>query len=199
MAEVYARQGKLTEARQILQSLLARQPDSADLQQRLECLEQQLEHVGTNSEPVPAAQKKEGDAALSQATRAPRPKDTGLTADSLRLRLAQDAIQCDWAVTVEGRNRARLELRRQGSPDSQGSPEGQGSPENGKLMLRVVGYPSELSEEAIDIQLAGQSSGSVENSVPRGALRVAAVIGLADNDGRFVAIAHSESLPLRGC
>jgi len=82
IAELYARQGKLDQARAILQRLAHERPTDEHVRKRLEQIEQRI-----------AAELRDGN---------------GADEDRAELRLVNDELECYWTISERGIRRARL-------------------------------------------------------------------------------------------
>lgn len=87
------------------------------------------------------------------------------------------SLVCRWVVSESGQRRAQLIL---GSP--------------GSLVLRLVSFPATAEIPPEDIALVALS-GTVERPRPAAAHVLAAAVGLRDESGRFVSIAHATLVP----
>ncbi len=69
--------------------------------------------------------------------------------------------------------------------------------EDGRLTLRLLGFPADQDPTPVDTPLETES-GAVEVSSPGGATLAAVAVGLLTVSGAFVSIAHSKIIQLTG-
>ena len=96
VAEIYERQGKLDQARDILQQILATHPADTRALQQLDHVQAQIDALALVAESAPDAP---GDA-----------NEAGNPADWITLRSEVGMLHCQWRVTPEGRRRAEYVL-----------------------------------------------------------------------------------------
>ena len=127
-----------------------------------------------------------------------RPGDTELEqglAEARRRRLAQRPLVNDSKVTLAAQG-GGLTCRWSISPKGmvQAGALLQGT---GRITVRLVSFPLAEGRPWQEIILE-RTQGEITLRPPRGALTVSAAVGLLTEDDRFVSIAHSDALGLRG-
>lgn len=127
----------------------------------------------TPDDPALTAELATVEARLSAQGEEPEPE-----LDSLTVELSKQRLRCRWRVSDEGHVRARLVLGG-----------------DGQLTLRLAGFPADPEVATRDTSLDA-ASGSLQLSPPPGCSLVTAAIGLLDEDGTFVSIAHCDMVQL---
>lgn len=101
VAEIYERQGKLDQAKDILQQILAADPTHARAPEQLERVQAQIHALALVAETTPASHG--------------APHETSQAADWITLRTDAGMLQCEWRVTPDGRRRAEYVLEGPGA------------------------------------------------------------------------------------
>jgi len=163
IACIYMNQGMLAEAEEMYRGLLRRDPQSEKL--------------------------RKGLAEVLARIRAERGPDRP---DLVLLQAQESGFRCQWSVSDEGLESARLVLeQRPSGPADPGA-------KTGGLTLRLMSFPDSPRRPPLDIQIE-QREGSLCLRPPRGATMLSASLGLLcrDGDGElFVSIVHSEAIVL---
>lgn len=163
IARIYLNQGMLAEAEEMYRGLLRRDPRNAKLCKGLAEVRERI-----------------------QAERGPdRP-------DLVQLQAQESGFRCQWSVSDEGLESARLVLEQRSSgPANPGA-------KTGGLTLRLMSFPDSPRRPPLDIQIE-QREGSLSLRPPREATMLSAAVGLLcrDRDEElFVSIVHSEAIVL---
>ena len=123
------------------------------------------------------------EAGLAETRRRRLARDPLTTDSRVTLRARQDGggVTCRWSIGDQGIRRAAGLLH---------------TDERGRITVRLVCFPLDPDRPRQEI-VVERTQGEITLRPPRGALTVSAAVGLlAQEEDRFVAIAHCDPLPL---